>query len=232
MSLDYIAPARELTESEVKMLLKLEYEDITHEWIKKYLVTTKSHEVVFNTYDTFTLPVNAFYNDKPIRTTIGKWIWNIKIVRKDLGKFIGYQNYPMNKKGLGKCRGAVTKLLLEDYIDGKRYADYLDDEDWCYSLVKYFGSSVTIDLVKPTKRANSKKQELLEKYKHQLVNGDFVTMNKIEKEVLDIAESEVKGTNDFEIYESGATGKLNNSFKNTTYFRGIRYNYFVTNCAS
>lgn len=220
MALDRIPPARLLTEEETKMVLSWQYEDINIKLIKKYFSTTKSHELVFNSYDVFTIPANYLYNEKPIRTTVGRYIFNIKIFEKDLIKMIGFQNYPMNSGGLGKSKDIISKLLLEDKIDSHRYVRYLDNENWLYQLVKYFGSAITLDLVKPTPKAQAKKEELLEKYKDDIENNDFIKFSEVENEVLKVAKSEVENTNDFEIYESGASGKLNNSFKNTTYFRG------------
>ena len=130
MALDKIAPARLLTEAETKMVLSWEYKDIDVKLIKKFFTTTKNHELVFNSYDILTITANFVYNEKPIRTTVGRYIFNIKIFERDILKFIGFQNYAMTKKGVGKAKNKVSKLLLEDKITGERYARYLDNENW------------------------------------------------------------------------------------------------------
>lgn len=219
--------SRPLTEDEIKEVLALTPKAITEDLFIDYFANKASGEARFNTHDYFTLKKGTLFNDTDIETTVGRYCWNLFVLEYDLLKLLGYQNDPKGKDGLKKVYGTVAKLLLEDTITGERYAHFLDKLDMMYALIKFLGPSLTLDFIKPTPKANAKKEELLAKYEHELNNGDFITMNKIEKEVLDIAKTEVKNMPDYEIYESGSTGKWNNSFKNSTYFRGE-----LLNCAS
>lgn len=212
--------SRELNEKEIDEILSLSTKQITEDLFIDYFANRASHEARFHTNDYFKLPKGTLFNETEELTTIGRYIWNLFVLEYDILKIIGYQNYAMGKKGLGKIASIMSKLLLEDIITAARYIQYLDKVDFMYGLVKYLGPSLTLDFIKPTPKAQAKKEELCSKYEKELSNGDFITMNKIEKEVLDIAETEVDEMSDYEIYKSGATGKWNNSFKNSTYFRG------------
>lgn len=212
--------SRELNESEIKELLQITNKMINEDLFIELFANTAKSNAKYHTNDYFKLPKGVLFNEKEELTTIGRYIWNLFVLNYDLLKIIGYQNYPMGKDGLKKINGTMSKLLLEDKITASRYIDYLDRLNYMYGLVKYLGPSLTLDFIKPTPKAEAKKEELIEKYDKELKNGDFVTMNAIEKEVLDIAATEVSKMTDYEIYKSGATGKWNNSFKNSTYFRG------------
>ena len=231
-----LTKSRELTEAEIKEVLALTPKDIDNDLFVRFFANRYNNDARFNTHDYFTLKAGTLFNEKTLVTTVGRYVFNLFVLEYDLLKLVGYQNYSMTGDGLSDLTGLLDRLLLTDVIDGKRYANYLNKLDFMYPLVKFISPSLTLDLIKPTPKANALKEELLKDPKNvkAINDNDIAVMGKIEKQVLDVGVQEAKDIPDFEIYQSGATGKINNSYKNTSYFRGAIRNvadndkYFVS----
>lgn len=212
---------RDLTERETNEVLELVPSDIDEELFISYFANRASRNARFNTYDTLIIPPNKVFNKEKIKSTVGRYLFNLFILDYDLLKLIGYQNYTMN---IGKLTSQIDRLLLEDVITGQRYVEYLNKLDFLYGLSYFLSPSLTLDILSPTPKAQALKKELLEKNKEAINNNDYIKMGEIEKAVLSVAEEEIKDIPDYEIYDSGAGGgkgkAFNNSFKNMVYFRG------------
>ena len=213
--------SRHLNEKETEEVLALVPSDVDEPLFIEYFANRKDREARFNTYDILKVPAGKVFNKTEMTTTVGRYLFNLFTLDYDLLKLIGYQNYEM---GIGKVTSQVDKLLLEDVITGERYVEFLNRLDFMYGLARFLTPSLTLNILKPTPKAQALKEELLEKNKEAIKNNDYATMGQIEKQVLDQAKEEIKDLPDFEIYKSGAGGGMgkafNNAFKNMTYFRG------------
>lgn len=229
--------SRILNEKEAKEVLELLPSQIDENIFVGYFANRASRKARFKTYDIIEVPPGKVYNKTAIRTTVGRYVWNLFLLDYDLLEMIGYQNYTMK---IDKVQGKVDTLLMEDKITGQRYAEFLNKIDFSYSMARYLTPSLTLNILKPSPKANALKKQLIEENKEKLEKGDFVTMGNIEKQVLAVAEKEIKDLPDYEIYESGAGGgkgkAFNNAYKNMSFFRGaIRsladndYYYISTN---
>ena len=234
--MESLKKSRELTEEEIKEVLAITPNMINEQLFVDYFANRYNSDARFSTHDYFTLKSGTLFNEKTELTTIGRYIFNLFVLEYDILKLIGYQNYAMSKDGLEDLTAKLDRLLLTDIIDGKRYAEFLNKLDYMYPLVKFMSPSLTLNLIKPTPKADALKKDLLNdpKNKKAIEENNIQVMGDIEKQVLDTAVKEVQNIPDFEIYQSGATGKINNSFKNTSYFRGAIRNvadndkYFVS----
>lgn len=213
--------ARRITKEEEEFLFTLNYTNITLETTYKLFGTTQKHPKMFNPYDWFILPKGKLYNERAVQTTVGKFILNALLLSPKIGKLIGYQNVVLNDDGIGDLDNKMSKLLLEDTIDTKEFAEYIDKMQWLgFSLSRILNTSMTLDLVMPVSGLETKKKELFSKYHKEIENGDIVKFNEIEKELLNYSKEKLKDCPDFEIYESGARGSFSNSYKNGTIARG------------
>ena len=212
---------RDLTENETNEVLNLVPSTIDEPIFVGYFANRKSHVARFNTYDTLIIPAGKVFNKEPIRSTVGRFLFNLFLLDYDLLKLIGYQNYSM---GIGKVTDQIDTLLLEDVITGQRYVEFLNKQDFMYGLSKFLSPSLTMDILKPTPKASALKKELIAKHKEDIDNNDYSVMNDIQNKVLEVSKSEIKNIPDFEIFQSeagGGMGKVfNNAFKNMVYFRG------------
>ena len=234
--MESLKKSRELTEEEIQEVLALTPSTINEDTFVNFFANRYNHDAKFSTHDYFTLKSGTLFNDKTILTTVGRYVFNLFVLEYDLLKLIGYQNSAMTGDGLGDLTSKLDELLLTDIIDGKRYAEYLNKLDYMYPLVKFISPSLTLNLIKPTPKADALKRELLSDPKNvkAIEENNIVVMGDIENKVLKQVVEEANSIPDFEIYQSGATGKINNSLKNTSYFRGAIRNvadndkYFVS----
>lgn len=214
---------RKLESYEVTELFLLTPEDVTLDLLEDYFAYKKNRGARFNTNDYFNLPKDKFYNNETIRTTVGKYIFNLLVLSPNIIKSIGYQNIPMNKKGIGSIDEKVSNLLLEDKLKSGSidFTDYLDKMQWLgFACAKFLNSSLTYSMLVPPQEVEDRKVELIEKYKDAIANSDLVTVNKMEKELIDLSKDLLKDTPDYQIYDSGARGSFGNNFKNSSIMRG------------
>lgn len=221
--MDKIEKGRALTEEETKEILQYTPNNIDESTFLKYFATTVKKPKKFRPYDTMIIPKNCVFNDKPIESTVGRYLFNLFMLEYDLIKLIGYQNYEM-AGGISKMTSQVDRLLLENKITGERYVEFLNKQDFLYALSKFLAPSLTLNILKPTPKASALKNELLKKHEKEIKENNYLVMGDIEKKVLAQAKEEIKDIPDFDIYASGAGGGMgkafNNAFKNMTYFRG------------
>ena len=216
-----LIPARKLTDDEVSYLLAIEGESIVLDTLTDLFANTEKQKAKFNTYDYFFLPANKLYNSERIKTTVGRYLFNVFILTSELGPKIGYFNGVLNKDGIEDIDGAMSKMLLEDIISSDTFIEYIDKMQWLgFNLAKFLNASMGMDLLKPPESVVKRKAELIAKNKKSIDAGDVVQFNKIEGELIGLAKDELKNCPDYEIYASGARGKFNNSYKNSTIFRG------------
>lgn len=212
---------RDLSSSDVVELLSLNEEDITLSLLKDYFAYRKNNEPKFNVNDRFTLEANILGNKERVRTTVGKYIFNLFILKPKLINYIGYYNKVLNKKNIGGLDGKVSSLFLEDKISSEDIMMYIDKMQWLsYGISSFLNSSLTHEMLLLPDSVKQRKEELISKHKKAIDDGDIFTATKIEKELIEMSKEIMKNLPDYEIYESGARGSFGNNFKNTSIMRG------------
>lgn len=212
---------RGLIQEEIDFLITLPYDKVDLSLLKDLFANKKDRDARFSPNDYFTLPKDKFYNNQSEKTTVGRYIFNLFVLSPKLITLIGYHNNTMGKGGIGDLEGELSKLLLNDEIVSEDMFEYYNKTQWLgFSLAKFLNSSLTYDLLVPTKSIEEKKKELIVKYEKAIATGDVVEISKMEKELIAFAKNEVKDVPDIQIYESGGRGSFGNNYKNTSLLRG------------
>jgi len=191
----------------------------------------------FKTWDEFDLKPNEYFNKEKVTTNIGLFIYNKYIIERNLVNILGYVNKTIDKKVLSEIENKLSKALLNDKISVDIMVNYLNDIQW---LAQQFhiviSGSYTMKLFKPIPKVIDLKNKLIKENKEKLKQGDIITAVKIEKELIQLAEEELKDDTGYELYKSGARGTFSNNYKNTNIMKGPVYNPstgefdFVENC--
>lgn len=162
---------------------------------------------------------------EPIETTLGLLVMNRYLLEQfDLLKFIGYQNTPIDSKGLDKLNTKINDLVILDKIDCDTLVNYIDARDrlgfWCAA---FLATSITPALLLPMENVNKRKAELFKQRQAELQSDNAVTQvmanNEIEKELMGIVRENLKNDPGYDFYRSG-DGNLDNNYKTINVMRG------------
>lgn len=217
---------RQLNSTQVSKLYNITDDELTMDTIKKLLAYTKNKEPEFQPNDYFTLPAKKLYNDKEIHTTVGRYLFNRILLDNVLGPNLGYQNQVLNGGGISKMDSHIAELLLEDKISTTDVAKYLDKIAWMgYGFSRFLISSLNSEMLIPDQRITDAKLAKEKEIKEAAANGDIETVNRISKELENLAKGIVGDEASMEIYESGGRGKFGNNFKNVAIMRGLIPDY-------
>jgi hypothetical protein len=215
----------------VNHLLVATYDDITFSVIME-LFAGFGGKSKFHPYDTMDVPPNTYKyfdpkknkevsNTKKFTTTLGIWIYNIKMIRDFGFAFLtGYVNETVGKKQFGKYQQTLAFALLENKINIQTYKKFLDTANWFMAYETVLSPNHTEAVLTCTKKLNIKKKELAKKYKEQLDKGDIAASEKMEKELLNYAAEILKDDPGLDPLTSGAGGDWSNNFKNLYVMRG------------
>lgn len=208
---------------EAKELLSLKREDITMDKLRDLFACHMGEESAkYNTYDILTLPAGTYYNKETIETTIGRYITNIVIFPISFMKKFGYQNDELTKGSLKKIEEKMGTMLLNDEMTTKEYGEYLDYGEWLgMGSVYFLAPSLDYDINSPIPEVRKLRDELFDKYKDEVAKGDSSAAEKIEREVLDLAEKKIKekGNEAYDFYRCGI-GAFANNYKKMSIMAG------------
>lgn len=220
--MDKNIPNREINKEEVQRLISTKPEDISLTLLKEFFAFTKNKKPLFNPNDTLTLPANTLENKEAIKTTVGRYIYNLFMLYPNLIKKIGYINVALDKKNLGNIDNKLAMLLLSDEITTVEYTEYIDKIQWLgFALNNIIVTTYNFDLLQPIPEAVKRKKELSKEHQEAINNGDIIATSKIEKEILSIAKEKVSNAHSYDFYNAGVVkGGVDNSYKNTTLMRG------------
>ena len=183
----------------------------------------------FNVYDTFIVPKGVYgpegkKNKEPFKTTVGIWIFNKVFVERQLFDMFGYINRPINKGMVGDITDKNTEWILEDKCEMQVLKDFIMKAYKFMPYVVILSDNYTMKMLTVSKRINVRKAELIKKYRKELDEKDPEVAIKIQNELLDLAKDILKGDPSMDMYDSGARGKFNNTFKNLFIMKGITRN--------
>jgi hypothetical protein len=176
--------------------------------------------------DIVSLKANEYHNPRACETTVGRICWNkIMIDRLGFRRFFKYNNEVLVKKKAVNYEEEVTQLLISDKITTTDFRKYIDHRDWLgLQLHGLITVSLTEKTVKTPVSVKKLRDELFKKYEKELADGDILTANKIEKQLIDAMVDIIKDDPGFDLYNSGARGDINNHMKNIFLMRGAVIN--------
>jgi hypothetical protein len=222
-----------LPENEKKYLLSLKPEDITFDLLvdlfgDKSKVEKGKVKVVpsrIKTSDEFVLEKGEYINSERVTTNAGLFIYNKLIVERELKDVLGYVNVTINSGQLGAIEDKLSKALLNDDIAVEAMSSYLNRTQWLsMQFHSVISGSFTMGTLKPLPGVMKQRNQMLKDNREKLDKGDVVAAAKIEKDLLKVAEEELKHDHGLDLYKSGARGSFGNNFKTISVMKGPVFN--------
>jgi hypothetical protein len=221
--------ARVIRSEEKQILLDLDpkhirNKDIVRLFAYNYNATTKKESPpLFNVYDKLTVtPQDLKCVHREQETTVGLFVFNKYIIEGvGLSDHISYINESMNTGDLMKIGDKVAHLYLEDKIDNDTVARFITVRDAFLSMVyQIILPSLSEEIMKVHPDIEKKKDELLKKYATEIADGDLLTMNKIQKELVDYARAKLENDDSMILYMSGGKPHFDNNYRVLAIMRG------------
>jgi hypothetical protein len=153
---------------------------------------------------------------RDMRTTVGRFIFNMYCLASVFGSSIHYINKTLPKDGVAEIQQTVVDLLLAGKLKQEQFAKFQNRVVWLNNFTELFVPGMSPNLLRPLPAVQKRKAELIAQYHDAIVSGDHVTVvDKIEKELLALAKSELKNDPSYQIYELGGKPSFGNNYKNT-----------------
>ena len=222
--MDKLKP-RDLKQDDIDFLLSLKTDDITLDLGRSFFAYKKDKMPRFSPQDRFVLPKDSkFKNSTPIPTTVGRYIVNTFLfLEPDFIQYVGYQNTPLNKGGLGKVNAKLADLIVKDKISTKDFIVYLDKCHFMgYGWNDFLATSVNLDFINPNKEIRKFKKKVFEENKEEF-SKEYVDIGQViaaETKIIDFAKDQMKDNPAKEIFDAGSRGSFENNFKKTSLMIG------------
>lgn len=178
----------------------------------------------FNPSDYIKIPANTYGKNKEFVTTVGLWVYNRLFIEKDFYDTLGYINEPISDDKYSELNKRLSYMYMEDKIDREKFKRYLMKYQIIMSICSVLSSNDTELSSTLSEKINKKKIELIKENKEELLKGNEIVAEKIEKELLSYAKDIIKNDDYADIYDSGARGSYKNNFKNTYVMKGAIMN--------
>lgn len=213
-------------------LLQMKPDDITKTFIQENfgnMYDKKTKKVIpskYNSTDNITLKPNEYFNDKEIKTTLGRLLVNKFLFEDGLREIVGYVNDPITKKKLGSIEDMIANALLDNKVDISVVKKYYDKQQWiALSVHSIITPSFTPATISPLPEILKLKDALFKKYEKDLQGPNGVIYaSKIESMLLEEAKKLLKDDPGMSLYTSGARASFENNYKNMMVIRGPVYN--------
>ena len=220
--------AKVLTEPQVERLLQAHKEtptwprSVLNEIFGRRVKKDENGKVVgtlnpyMRAFDTFYLPAKTLPNqEEGVHTTAGLFFFNSYLLVGSFGDKIKYVNYPVKMPQLD----AIVTQAIEGVQLGKIKEEELERYfNKIYRIgffTEIFNPAVNTAFLKPLPQVEKLKEELLEKYKTEIENGDAsVYARKIEKPLLDLSKELLQKEDCWSIYGCENTPKFGTNYKN------------------
>ena len=222
---------RVILNSEKEMLLKLTPDDITFDLMVELFSDRRNGDKIikakFKPNDIMKLEKKDYFAKSDIETTVGRFILNIFMIEKlGFSDITGYVNEELTGSNYKKyLEDILTVSLREDVITVQQMKDYLNYRDWmgfqCNALLT---SSFTPNVLKIPKEVKKLKSELLKAHKKELEDGDQITAEAIEKQLISKTMEVLGDDVGLDVFVSGARGSVGNNLKNIILMRGAVVN--------
>lgn len=209
---------------EVKYLLSLTPEQAQKTSVFMECFGEFNGKIKYHTYDMLEVPPKTYHNNKnTFTTTVGSWVFNIACI-EGAGLFdeIGYINEPVTKKVYKRINEQLSSAILEDRIEVSQFKTYINILQKFMTYSTIICETTSEDMLLISKTIEPKRKELFKKYEKELAAGDAITMNKIEKELLDYCAEKLKDDPAMDSINSGAGADWGNNFKNMYVCKGAQ----------
>ncbi len=226
---------RKLTKEETLYMNSITANVLSRELIKELFANKLKTKAKFDPSDKFEMNLAIFerllkplspLSKEKVLTTVGRFIFNLYMNTGDpfLYKHMGYINTVIDDRGIGKIDKHLSFLLINMEINSDQYREYLNKRDTiAYYVVNFLSPSLSVAASIPLDSVNKRKEELFTKYAKEIEAGDIAIVSKIEKELLDLAEKELKDNPGLDTFKSGARGSFSNNYKNSSIMRGTMF---------
>lgn len=222
--------SRKITGVEKKNLLALKPSDLTFTYMVSELFGDTSNnkgqkkKSKFNPNDIMILEPGdkIWVPHKGIQTTVGKFIYNKFIVEGvGLMSILGYENRCITEGIFKDIENKLSKALLTDKMTTEQMKKYVNYRDWFgLQMHAVITSSFTMNVIKTPPEVKKLKDELFEKYKVEIANGDAKVSEMIEKQLIALTKKILADDIGMDLYNSGARGSVSNNLKNINLMRG------------
>lgn len=221
--------ARTIRDSEKQLLLDMDPKhiknaDIVRLFAHHYSRSSESTTPpMFQVFDKFkVVPGDLKCIKKEMETTVGLFLFNKYLIDGvGLHEHIPYINDSMNTGGLMKLGDRVVHFYLKDKIDDDTVARFITVRDAFLSMVyQVILPSLSEEIMKVHPDIEKKKDELLKKYEKEIDEGDLLTMNKVQDELVAYARALLQNDESFILYMSGGKPHFENNYRVLAIMRG------------
>jgi len=173
----------------------------------------------YYTSDEFLLPANTLANQpKEIQTNYGLYLFNLKCIANVFGKIVPYVEQHLDDRNLGNLLQSIAKLLTEDKITGKQFAQFQDNYYFLSYKATLYLPGTNTNVIRPNPKVTKYRDDLIKEHQALLDPNrtDYVEqyINLIEKPTLKYAKEILKDDPAFFMYKRGGKPKFDNVYKN------------------
>lgn len=225
--------SKEITnEKDLSFLFSLKSKDINKSLIMEMFGNFEGSPR-FDPYDIITVPPNTYgpegnMNKNSFVTTVGLWIYNKYVIEDTLFNIFKYINKELNGGVQKSMNKTISYAIIEDDLTVRDLEIYTAKCQHLMRFVSVLSPNHTMKMLTISDHINSKKAELVAKYKEELDAGNEIISEKIEKELLEEAMKFLGEDPSVDIYKSGARGSIDNNFKNMFIMKGAIMDYDQT----
>jgi hypothetical protein len=158
-----------------------------------------------------------------VQTTVGRVIFNKVVLEWDpaIYALTGYVNRPMDAGAIEDLRNGLGSQMLEGRLATASMIDFVDRLEWAgFAISHFIIPTLGVECVDELPAVVKRKRELIKANAEALANNDIFAAGKIEKELLALAEEELKDAPSMRLFKSGARGNISNNYKNMAVMRG------------
>jgi len=217
---------RDITKEEKSEIISLTIKDITSKKLKDlFAVRPGQDHPRFEPNDKFVLMNGDNPNFKlstPVQTTVGRYIFNVFVLPEPFIKKFGYSNAVMSVDGIDDIQNKLADMVLHDECATDDYIHFLNYGEWLGMNTAFFMlPSMDYKINHPIPEVIKRRDELFDKYKKELAEGDPNVVAAIEKDLLDMAKKDLKksGNPSFDFFDSGEF-KFGNNYKKSSIMGG------------
>ena len=187
----------------------------------EFLITPPSKNVETGNWDI------RFSKDwgKVRSTTVGRIIFNNLVFAnsKELRSVTPYYDVVLNSGKISDIQQHVLDMYLMKRISYEDITYFIDRCQWLgYGSTAFICPSLTINTIRAPEKTRKLKETILNSERGvKIREGDLVELSRAEKELLDLAKSELENVDPgLDIFTSGARGSMGNNYKNIAIMRG------------
>jgi hypothetical protein len=221
---------RKITAAETAEILALKRSDINMPLLRGLFATKKGKlGPKFNTYDTMDLPKNKLYNTEVVKTTVGRYIFNLFVIPEKYLKKNGYQDKVFDADTVSSLEKEIAGLFLNNELTSDEYTEFLDNGEWLTLGMSYFlVPTIDSEMNAPITKVIKRRDELFKEYEKEIKAGDPNISARIEKELIDLAKVELEagGNEGYDFYKSGEFN-FSNNYKKTSIMAGAVENPYT-----